>query len=91
VKTLHSKIGERGVMPNIPRRINRKWKNCFSPFLYRNRNTLNFLATIRDEAAFSNSIINQYREFVTNETLVTELRKRFEAIIGPVKNAGGVR
>jgi transposase len=29
-----------GVMPNIPPNANRKWKNCFSPFLYRNRNAI---------------------------------------------------
>ena len=27
-------------MANIPPRANRKWKNCFSPFLYRNRNAI---------------------------------------------------
>jgi transposase len=27
-------------MPNIPPKANRKWKNCFSPFLYRNRNAI---------------------------------------------------
>ena len=30
----------RGAMPNIPPKANRKWKNCFSPFLYRNRNAI---------------------------------------------------
>ena len=33
-------VEERGVMPNIPPKANRKWKNCFSPFLYRNRNAI---------------------------------------------------
>ena len=27
-------------MPNIPPKANRKWKNCFSQFLYRNRNAI---------------------------------------------------
>ena len=27
-------------MPNIPPKVNRKWRNCFSPFLYRNRNAI---------------------------------------------------
>ena len=40
---------------------------------------------------FSNFVINQYREFVTNEPLIADLRKRFEAITGPVRNAGGVK
>ena len=26
--------------PNIPPKANRQWKNCFSPFLYRNRNAI---------------------------------------------------
>jgi transposase len=29
-----------GAMPNIPPEANRKWKNCFSPFLYRNCNII---------------------------------------------------
>ena len=27
-------------MPNIPPKINRRWKNCFSPSLYRDRNAI---------------------------------------------------
>ena len=27
-------------MPNIPPKANRRWKNCFSPFLYRKRNAI---------------------------------------------------
>jgi transposase len=27
-------------MSNIPSKANRKWKNCFSPSLYRNRNAI---------------------------------------------------
>jgi len=34
---------------------------------------------------------NQYREFVSDEKTLTELRKRFETYTGPVVNAGGVR
>lgn len=29
-----------GAMPNIPPRSNRRWKNCFSPVLYRDRNAI---------------------------------------------------
>lgn len=29
-----------GAMPNIPPRSNRRWKNCFSPLLYRGRNAI---------------------------------------------------
>ena len=27
-------------MPNIPPKANRRWKNCFSPVLYRQRNAI---------------------------------------------------
>ena len=33
-------IEERGSAPNIPPRCHRRWKNCFSPFLYRGRNAI---------------------------------------------------
>ncbi len=33
-------IEARGVMPNIPPKVNRRWKNCFSPYLYRDRNAI---------------------------------------------------
>jgi transposase len=34
------KIESRGVAPNIPPKANRRWKNCFSPYLYRDRNAI---------------------------------------------------
>ena len=34
------KIECRGAAPNIPPKTNRRWKNCFSPFLYRDRNAI---------------------------------------------------
>jgi transposase len=37
---IRRQIEERGAMPNIPPKVNRKWKNCFSPFLYRARNAI---------------------------------------------------
>jgi transposase len=37
---LRRKIEARGALPNIPPKTNRKWKNCFSPFLYRARNAI---------------------------------------------------
>ena len=39
----------------------------------------------------SYNIANDYREFVTNGALIADLRKKFEALTGPVANAGGVR
>lgn len=37
---IRRQVETRGAMPNIPPKLNRKWKNCFSPFLYRNRNAI---------------------------------------------------
>jgi len=34
------KIENLGAAPNIPPKINRRWKNCFSPALYRERNAI---------------------------------------------------
>ncbi len=33
-------IEARGAAPNIPPKTNRRWKSCFSPFLYRQRNAI---------------------------------------------------
>ena len=37
---IHRQVEGRGAMPNIPPKSNRRWKNCFSPVLYRNRNAI---------------------------------------------------
>jgi transposase len=37
---IRRQVEERGVMPNIPPKVNRRWKSCFSPFLYRDRNAI---------------------------------------------------
>ena len=34
------KIESKGAAPNIPPKANRRWKNCFSPYLYRDRNAI---------------------------------------------------
>jgi ABC-type Fe3+ transport system substrate-binding protein len=39
----------------------------------------------------SYKIANSYREFMTDERLIADLRKRFEAYTGPPINKGGVR
>jgi len=36
-------------------------------------------------------VVNDYRAFVTNTKQLEALRARFAALVGPVKNAGGVR
>ena len=37
---IRRQVEETGAMPNIPPKANRKWKNCFSPVLYRHRNAI---------------------------------------------------
>ena len=37
---IRRQVEAKGAMPNIPPKANRRWKNCFSPFLYRNRNAI---------------------------------------------------
>jgi ABC-type Fe3+ transport system substrate-binding protein len=43
------------------------------------------------EPLFSYAVANGYRDFVTDERLLSDLRKRFETAIGPIRNTGGVR
>ena len=37
---VRAKIESMGTAPNIPSKVNRRWKNCFSPVLYRDRNAI---------------------------------------------------
>lgn len=37
---IRRQVEANGTMPNIPPKLNRRWKNCFSPVLYRNRNAI---------------------------------------------------
>ena len=37
---IRRQVEAKGAMPNIPPKANRRWKNCFAPFLYRNRNAI---------------------------------------------------
>jgi transposase len=37
---IRGQIEAKGTMPNIPPKANRRWKNCFSPVLYRARNAI---------------------------------------------------
>jgi hypothetical protein len=37
---IRRQIEENGTMPNIPLRAKRRWKNCFSPVLYRALNAI---------------------------------------------------
>jgi ABC-type Fe3+ transport system substrate-binding protein len=40
---------------------------------------------------FSYKVANGYRDFVTDERLLADLRRTFAAAIGPIRNTGGVR
>jgi transposase len=37
---VRQKIEAKGAAPNIPPKVNRVWKNCFSPCLYQGRNAI---------------------------------------------------
>jgi transposase len=37
---IRRQVEESGAMPNIPPKANRRWKNCFSPTLYKGRNAI---------------------------------------------------
>jgi len=37
---LRRQVEARGTAPNIPPKVNRRWKPCFSPVLYRGRNAI---------------------------------------------------
>lgn len=37
---IRRQVEESGTRPNIPPKANRRWKNCFSPVLYRDRNAI---------------------------------------------------
>ena len=37
---VRAKIESKGTAPNIPPKVNRRWRNCFSPVLYRDRNAI---------------------------------------------------
>jgi transposase len=37
---VRAKIESKGTAPNIPPKVNRRWRNCFSPVLYRERNAI---------------------------------------------------
>ena len=37
---IRRQVEAKGALPNIPPKVNRRWKNCFSPYLYRDRNAI---------------------------------------------------
>jgi ABC-type Fe3+ transport system substrate-binding protein len=43
------------------------------------------------KSLLSYNVVNDYRTFLTDQTKVAELRKKFEGYSGPIVNSGGVR
>jgi transposase len=39
-ESIRRTVEARGSLPNIPPRKTRKWKNCFSPYLYKDKNVI---------------------------------------------------
>ena len=37
---IRRRVEARDILPNIPPKANRRWRNCFSPVLYRDRNAI---------------------------------------------------
>ena len=55
---IRKQVEERGAMPNIPPKVNRKWKNCFWPYLYRGATRSNACsAASRTSAAWRQATI----------------------------------
>ncbi len=65
---VRQKIEAMGAAPNIPPKSNRVWKNCFSPYLYRNRNAI--------ERMFS-----RLKDFRRIATRYDRLAKNFHAAV----------
>lgn len=56
-------VEARGAFPNIPPKSNRRWKSCFSPFLYRGRNAIErMFARLKD----FRRIATRYNRLATN-------------------------
>ena len=50
-------------MPNIPPKANRRWKNCFSPVLYRDRNAIErMFCRLKDFRRVANAAIDAEAE-----------------------------
>ena len=60
---IRRQVKERGAFANIPPKANRKWKNSFSPYLYRDRNAIErMFCRLKD----FRRIATRYDRLVTN-------------------------
>jgi transposase len=65
------KIESLGAAPNIPPKINRRWKSCFSPVLYRDRNAIErMFARIKDFRRIATRYDKLARNFLAAVALV---------------------
>ena len=69
-------------LANIPPKINRKWKCCFSPFLYRNRNA-NDRRAIAEDSKFACADLNcsVAQQFCRHIALIRSMAVRSESIV----------
>ena len=69
------KIETLGAAPNIPPKINRRWKNCFSPVLYRDRNAIErMFGRIKDFRRIATRYDKLARNFLSAVCLVAVIR-----------------
>jgi transposase len=76
---IRRQVEAKGAMPNIPPEANRRWKNCFSPFLYKNRNAIErMFCRLKDYRR----IATRYDRLATNlRAFVNGFRKECEVAI----------
>jgi len=68
------KIESLGAAPNIPPKKNRRWKNYFSPLLYRDRNTIErMLGRIKDFQRIATRYDKLARNFLAAICLVATI------------------
>jgi len=71
------KIEDMGAAPNIPPKANRRWKNCFSPYLYRDRNAIErMFGRIKDFRRIATRYDKLARNFLAAVCLVATIFSR---------------
>ena len=68
---IRSQVEGRGAMPNIPPKVNRRWKNCFSPVLSSDRNAIErMFGRIKDFRRIATRYDKLARNFLSAVNLV---------------------
>jgi transposase len=68
------KIESKGAAPNIPPKNNRRWKSCFSPWLYRHRNAIELMfGRLKDFRRIATRYDRLARNFLAAVCLVATL------------------